>query len=77
MLFIMRFNSLQTGKAFWTHPAADAIEVTLGHEKWDLPGVYTTVFPVIKRYPLPIVTSSNFDIDVTDPDLWNKPDLWL
>lgn len=54
------------------------IEVRLAHEEWELDGVYTTVYPVIKRYPMQIIGSSVCGYgDETDLTKWNKPDLWL
>ena len=52
------------------HPLWRALEVLLNIEDWDLPGIFTTVFPCVKRYSNLIAGTDNFSVAEETPDMY-------
>lgn len=52
------------------HPPWRAVETLLHIEDWDLPGIFTTVFPCVKRYSNLIAGTDNFNVAEETPDMY-------
>lgn len=52
------------------HPPWRAVKVLLNIENWDLPGIFTTVFPYVERYSNLIVGTDTFKAAAETPDMY-------